>query len=197
MVDLTNTPDCRMSENLSLIRSFSKYTPHSKASNTSENLSNLPLVKVEEPSKISGTDQTHEEELQLNYQNYIQTEPKTTKMIQSLALPEEHEAPHKLQNEDDIGLDPAEKLQDEIRREREKEANEWNKARTRAMLSNHTNKKHIVILERQLQKINQLLSFNYFEKAKINRKVSTSLFNRTNFFLSGGYVFTPAKANRL
>ena len=186
MVDLTNTPDCRMSEKLSLIRSFSKYSPHSKASNTSANVSNLPFVKVEEPSKISGTvlKRTLEEELQLNYQNksnYIQTEANTTKMTQSLALPEEHEAPHKLQNEDDIGLDPAEKLQNEIRTEREKEAAEWNKAKARAMLSNHKNKKQIVFLERQLQKINQLLSFNYFEKAKINRKVTTLA--SLNFFL--------------
>ena len=185
MVDLTNTPDCRMSEKLSLIRSFSKYSPHSKASNTSANVSNLPFVKVEEPSKISGTvlKRTLEEE-QLNYQNksnYIQTEANTTKMTQSLALPEEHEAPHKLQNEDDIGLDPAEKLQNEIRTEREKEAAEWNKAKARAMLSNHKNKKQIVFLERQLQKINQLLSFNYFEKAKINRKVTTLA--SLNFFL--------------
>ena len=173
MVDLTNTPDCRMSENLSLIRSFSKYTPHSKASNTSVNVTNL--VKVEEPSKISGTDSnwTLEEELQLNYQNYIQAAPNPTKMSQSFALPEEHEGHDKLKNETDIGLDSAEKLQNEIRREREKEAAEWNKAKVRAMMSNHKNKKQIVILERQLQKINQLLSFNYFEKAKINRKVST------------------------
>ena len=175
MVDLTNTPDCRMSENLSLIRSFSKYTPHSKASNTSANASNLPLVKVEEPSKISGTvpKLTLEEESQLKYEDHIQTAPNSTKMIQTLALPEEHEGRDKLKNETDLVLDPTEKLQNEIRREREKEAAEWNKAKTRAMMSNHKNKKQIVILERQLQKINQLLSFNYFEKAKINRKVTT------------------------
>ena len=83
MVDLTNTQDYRTSEKIpvsklsvSLIRSFSKYTPNSKASNTSENLSNLPCVKVEEPSKISGTDpnRTLEEEMQLNN---VQTEPKS------------------------------------------------------------------------------------------------------------------------
>ena len=175
MVDLTNMPDCRMSENLSLIRSFSKYTPHSKTTNTSENISNLPFVKVEEPSKISGTvpKRTLDEEMQLNYQNYIQAAPNSTKMIHSLALPEEHEGRDQFKNETDIGLNPAEKLQNEIRREREKEAAEWNKAKTRALMSNHKNKKQIVFLERQLQKINQLLSFNYFEKAKINRKVTT------------------------
>ena len=162
MVDLTNTQDCRMSEKLSLIKSFSKYTPHSKASNTSENLSNPPCVKVEEPSKISGTDpnRTLEEEMQLNY---VQTEPKSES--------KDHEAPDKLQNETDIGLDPAEKLQNEIRMEREKEAAEWNKAKASAMMSNHKNKKRIVILERQLRKINQLLSFKYFEKSIVNRKV--------------------------
>ena len=162
MVDLTNTQDCRMSEKLSLIRSFSKYTPHSKALKASENLSNLPLVKVEEPNKISGTDpnRTQEEEMQLNY---VQTEPKSES--------KEHEAPDELQNEKDIGLDPAEKLQNEIRMEREKEAAEWNKAKASAMMSNHKNKKRIVILERQLRKINQLLSFNYFENSIVNRKV--------------------------
>ena len=187
MVDLTNTPDCRMSENLSLIRSFSKYTPHSKASNTSANVSNLPFVKVEEPSKISGTipKRTLEEELQLNYQNYIQTEPNTTKMIQSLALPEEHEGRDKFKNETDIGLDPTEKLQNEIRREREKEAAEWNKAKSRAMMSNNKSKKQIVILERQLQKIGQLLSFNYIVRAKINRKVFTLV--PINFFKVFGW----------
>ena len=170
MVDLTNMPDCRMSENLSLIRSYSKYTPQSKASNALVNVTNL--VKVEEPSKISGTVPkcTLEEELQLNYQNYIQTAPNSTKIIHSLDLPEEHEGRDKFKNETDIGF---EKLQNEIRREREKEAAEWNKAKARAIMSNHKNKKQIVFLERQLQKINQLLSFNYFEKAKINRKVST------------------------
>ena len=179
MVDLTNTPDCRMSEKLSLIRSFSKYSPHSKASNTSAILSNLPFVKVEEPNKISGTDsnRTLEGELQLNYQNYIQTAPNSTKMIQSLSLPEEHEVRDKSKSE----TDPAEKLQNEIRREREKEAVEWNKAKARAMLSSHKNKKQIVFLERQQQKINQLLSFNYFEKAKIKRKVTTLA--SLNFFL--------------
>ena len=162
MVDLTNTQDCRMSEKLSLIRSFSKYTPHSKASNTSENLSNLPLVKVEESSKISGTDPNRilEEELQINY---VQTEPKSES--------KDHEAPDELKNEKDIGLDPAEKLQNEIRMEREREAAEWNKAKAIAMMSNHKDKKRIVILERQLRKINQLLSFNYFEKSIVNRKV--------------------------
>ena len=160
MVDLTNTQDCRMSEKLSLIRSFSKYTPHSKASNTSENLSNPPCVKVEEPSKISGTDpnRTLEEEMQLNY---VQTEPKSES--------KDHEAPNELQNEIDIGLDPAEKLQNEIIIEREREPVEWNKEK--AMMSNHKNKKRIVILERQLRKINQLLSFKYFEKSIVNRKV--------------------------
>ena len=160
MVDLTNTQDCRMSEKLSLIRSFSKYTPHSEASNTSENLSNLPSVKVEEPSKISGThpNRTLEEEMQLNY---IQTEPKSES--------KDHEAPNELQNEKDIGLDPAEKLQNEIIIEREREPVEWNKEK--AMMSNHKNKKRIVILERQLRKINELLSFNYFEKSIVNRKV--------------------------
>ena len=162
MVDLTNTQDCRMSEKLSLIRSFSKYTPHFKASNTPENLSNLPSVKVEEPSKISGTDpnRTLEEEKQLNY---VPTQPKSES--------KEHEAPDELQNEKDIGLDPAEKLQNEIRMEREKEAAEWNKAKASAMMSNHNKKKRIVILERQLRKINKLLSFKYFEKSFVNRKV--------------------------
>ena len=94
MVDLTNTQDCRMSEKLSLITSFSKYTSHSKASNTSENLFNQPLVKVEEPSKISGTDPnwTLEEEKQLNY---VKTEPKSES--------KERETPDELQNETDIG----------------------------------------------------------------------------------------------
>ena len=162
MVDLTNTQDCRMSEKLSLIRSFSKYTPHSKALKASENLSNLPLVKVEEPNKISGTDpnRTLEEDMQLNY---VQTEHKSES--------KDHEAPDELQNETDIGLDPAEKLQNEIRMEREKEAAEWNKAKASAMMSNHKKKKRIVILERQLRKINQLLSFNFFEKSTVNRKV--------------------------
>ena len=94
MVDLTNTQDCRMSEKLSLIRSFSKYTPHSKALKASENLSNLPLVKVEEPNKISGTDpnRTLEEDMQLNY---VQTEPKSES--------KERETPDELQNETEIG----------------------------------------------------------------------------------------------
>ena len=54
MVDLTHKPDCQMSKNLSLLRSFSKYTPDSNKSK--RNIPFLTPAKVEEPIQISGID---------------------------------------------------------------------------------------------------------------------------------------------
>ena len=70
MVDLTNTPDCRMSKNLSLLRNFSKYTPDSNTLN--RNIFDPTEVKVEEPCKISGIDSKRKPEEQL--QNEIKPE---------------------------------------------------------------------------------------------------------------------------
>ena len=54
MVDLTHKPDCQMSKNLNLLRSFSKYTPDS--SKSKRKIPFLTPAKVEEPNQISGID---------------------------------------------------------------------------------------------------------------------------------------------
>ena len=68
----------------------------------------------------------------------------------------------------------AEKLQNEIRMARDKEADEWNRASAKAMMANHKNKDRLIIFEHKLRKINQLLSFNYYETSTVNRKVSST-----------------------
>ena len=60
IVDLTHKPDCKMSKNLSLLRSFSKYTPDSNKSK--RNISIPTPAKVEEPIQISGIDRKEKSE---------------------------------------------------------------------------------------------------------------------------------------
>ena len=68
-----------------------------------------------------------------------------------------------------------EKLQNEIRMERDKEAEEWNRASAKAMMANHKTNDRLIIFEHKLRKINQLLSFNYYEMSTVNRKVSSTV----------------------
>ena len=87
--------------------------------------------------------------------------------------PEEHTVSG--QNPAEIELESdAEKLQNDIRMERDEEAAQWNRASAKAMMANHKNKDRLIIFEHKLRKINQLLSFNYYETSIVNRKVSSS-----------------------
>ena len=87
--------------------------------------------------------------------------------------PEEPKVSGRNHAEIELELD-AEKLQNEIRMERDKEAAEWNRASAKAMMANHKNKDRLIIFEHKLRKINQLLSFNYYETSTVNRKVSST-----------------------
>ena len=61
------------------------------------------------------------------------------------------------QNPAEIELESdEEKLQGEIRMERDKEAAEWNRASAKAMMANHKNKDRLIIFEHKLRKNNQL-----------------------------------------
>ena len=57
---MTHKPDCQMSKNLSLLRSFSKYTPDSNKSK--RNISIPTPAKVEEPIQIPGIDRKEKSE---------------------------------------------------------------------------------------------------------------------------------------
>jgi len=100
MVDLNNTPDCRMSQTLSLLRSFSKYSPNQKKFTIKKcyprNVSNTPLPKSSDP---------------------LPNVP-----LESI----EHEESVELQSEVEIKLDPSAKFESEVKIDFVEEADELN-----------------------------------------------------------------------
>ena len=101
MADLNNTPDCRMSQTLSLLRSFSKYSPNKKKINIKKcyprNVSNTPLPKSSDP---------------------LPNVP-----LESI----EHEESVELQSEVEIKLDPSAKFESEVKIDFVEEADELNR----------------------------------------------------------------------
>ena len=161
IIDLSKTPDCRMSKNLSLIRSFSKYSPRSKMSNISNlarQASESTEVKVEEPNKVLEAGQNEEPKEELT-----ETVHSKRPLIE----------PKRRRIEVDEPKTP-EKFQNAVKIETEYESNaEWENAKANEIISSIQNKDSIVLFEHQRRKIDQLLSYRYFQKSMINRLVLT------------------------